>query len=89
MSFIEVLKMIIGIAVDVGTGVIVGHYTGNAVKKAKGASKVCAMIAASAISGLVASKATGYLSDQIDEIDGAIRKKMDDDDDDEEEEEDD
>lgn len=74
MNFFDVVKAVVDIVVGVGSGVIVGYYTGDAVKGAKGITKACATVAAVAIEGLVASKASTYLNDQIDEISNGIEE---------------
>lgn len=74
MSFWDIIKAAVNVIVGVGTGVIVGHYTGEAVNGSKGAYKACATIAAVAIEGLVATKASGYLNDQIDDIRDGVNR---------------
>lgn len=68
MNFFDVLKGVLAIAVDVGTGIVVGHYTGAAVNAAKGITKVCAGIASVAIGGFVGTKATEWINDQVNQV---------------------
>lgn len=72
MSFFDVLKGVLAIAVDVGTGLLVGHYAGAAVSSAKGIQKICAGVAATAIGGYVGSKATEWVNNQVDNIENSI-----------------
>ena len=72
MSFFSVIKSIVPIVVDIGTGIIVGHYTGSAVKSAKGICKVCAAVAATCVSGLIGSKASDWANEQLDEVKEAV-----------------
>lgn len=68
MNVFDVVKGVLSIAVDIGTGVIIGNYTGAAVKAAKGVYKVCAGIASVAIGGVVSVKATDWINDQINTV---------------------
>lgn len=68
MNFFDVLKGVLSIIVDIGTGVVVGHYTGAAVSSAKGIEKVCAGVASVAIGGYVGSKAAEWMNSQVDQV---------------------
>ena len=72
MSFFDVAKTILSIGIDVGTGVIVGHYASAAVGAAKGIQKVCAGVAAAAVGGYIGSKASEWACEQVDIIEQSI-----------------
>ena len=74
MNFFDVAKCALSIVVDVGAGVVVGHYTGQAVKAAKGIEKVCAGVASVAIGGYIGAKATEWVTDQVDQVQAAVSK---------------
>lgn len=74
MKFFDVLKGVLAIVVDIGAGVVIGHYTGTAVKAAKGIEKVCAGVASVAISGMIGAKAADWMSSQVDQVQEAMDK---------------
>lgn len=74
MNVWDIVKGVVSAVVGIGTGVIVGHYTGEAVSGSKGVYKTCATVAAVAIEGFVASKASGYMNDQIDGVRNGINR---------------
>ena len=76
IKLVDAVKWGIELLVSVGTGVVLGNVTGKAVKNAKGVEKVCAAVAAVAIEGLVATKASGYLCDQVDDLANRIEARM-------------
>ena len=76
-DFLDVVKTGVEIVVSVGTGLILGSYTGNAVRNSKGVAKVCAAVAAIAIEGMIADKAAAHINTQFDDIKRKVESKID------------
>ena len=72
MNFFDVLKSILAIGIDVGTGVVVGHYAKAAVTTAKGLEKLCVCAATTAVSGYIGARASEWVNEQIDLVANAV-----------------
>lgn len=73
MTIAALAKIAASIAIPTGTSKIVGFFAKQAMAEATKPERICCLIASSAISGLIADKATENMHKNIDELANTVK----------------